>query len=185
MYANHRHYILFVVALLTFIVTTLGYAYVRSRVYEQANNSAALLVQVSQMEEQKKREQDLSSFYSKMTEEQKQISGLVLNRERVVEFIEFIERIGSDTSTELELSNIQTNQIVKTAKIQDNFTTLRARVQVKGNWPNVMRALTLIENAPYGISLNNVRLNEMGSVSASTTRKVWNLDMDIKVLTLD
>ncbi len=199
MYANHRHYILFTLAFVTFIVTALGYAYMRQRVYQQAVRSAELTKQVKLMEDKKKHDMDITKASSKLSEEQDIINSYIVPKDKIVDFIEVVEKIGNETSTKLELSSIATAEIVKGKKIEDNFTTLKARIDVVGTWANVMRAFTLIENLPFSLSVSNIKLNE-GSGSAAlpeaapigtTTKaivkqtKTWSLAFDIKVLILD
>lgn len=182
-------------ACVTFAVTTTGFVYLRHRVYSQAAGSAVLLRDVETTEEKKKRELDVKNVYSMFTDERMRITTFVVSKEKAVTFIEAVEKIGTDTSTEVEISGLSTIEIVKTNKIKDNFTSLRTHLEVKGKWSNVMRAFTLIENMPYSISIDTIYLSEVSdtaqpepvgtSTSPAVSPKIWKLTLDIKILSLD
>jgi Tfp pilus assembly protein PilO len=199
MYANHRHYILFTLALITFIVASLGFGLLHDRVYKQSIQAGELMKEVKSLEDQKSHELEVKNAYSKIKEQRDRLNSFIVSKDKIVDFIEEVEKIGTQTSTDIEFSNPVTKEIVKGKKIEDNFTTMTARIDVEGTWPNMMRALTLIENLPYSLSLNNIRINvekstetaeDPAKLASSTPKtpikaKIWTMVMDVKVLILD
>lgn len=207
MYANHRHYTLFTIALLTFIVTVGGYFYIRYRVYHQAIRSSELTREAKALEDKSKHALDITKTSTKLADEQTLVNSYIVPKDKIVDFLEAVEKIGTNTGTKLELTGINTTEIVKGKKIEDNFTSMKARVDIVGTWPNVMRAFSLIENMPYSLSLSTIRLAEGSNSSdalvaesvqdssststpvvkkvAATKLKLWSLAFDIRVLILD
>ncbi len=197
MHANHRHYILFIVAFVTFVVTALGYAYMREKVYTQAVTAANIIKEVKQLQDEKKHEQEVASAYSQFADDKALISGYVLSPDDVVHFIEAVEKIGVDTSTGIELSGIETQDVVRnsTNAGQLLFPHIKAHAAGRGTWANSMRALSLIEHLPYAVSFDNIHISVDGTGSGSpdlqtgpvgTTTKShannWAISLDVRAL---
>lgn len=182
MYANRRHYILLIFAVAAFAVSVLGYAFLRSRVITQAEQAVKVSKSVAEMEEKKRRELDVASVYAKSAEERRLLASYVVSKDDIVDFIESVEKIGSDTSTSLEMSGIADETELELAgdAVLGHF---KARLEASGTWTNVMRALILVEHMPYNIILNDVRLAENTESASSTKAKTWRLSLDMRVLT--
>lgn len=192
MKVNHRHYILIILAIGAFILSILVYVFVYRTVISQAKKSAELSLKVSQDSERKKHEEDLQSIYDNTSSDREKIKSFLISQDKVVNFIEEIEKIGKDTDTDLSISSINAEDL--SAKAEGETGYLTAIIETKGKWQNVMRAFELIENIPYSTSLNNVRL-EAGKVipsglqapsKSSTKEKItasdWVLSVEIKAL---
>ncbi len=182
MYANHRHYILLVFAVAAFAVAVLGYSFLRSKVFAQVEQTAKVTKNIAVIEEKKRREQDVASAYAKLEEERRLLTSYVVSKDGIVNFIEMIEKIGADTSTGLEISGI-TDEVELELAGETVVGHFKARLEGSGKWANVMRALVLVEHMPYNISLNNIRLSA-STAAGTTTSKVWDLSLDIRVLTV-
>ncbi len=174
MYTNHRHYILIIFAIITLAVSVFGFVFLRDLIYSRAVTSAKIAREVSQIDEQNKHESDITSIYDKSSEQRRLLDSFIVPKEKIVDLIESIEKIGVDTSTDLELSSI-TNQESK----DDKTSQFQAHVDVKGTWTNIMRSLILIEGLPYSVSINNTRLIKSGDSKSSQ----WELSLDLRVLT--
>jgi hypothetical protein len=198
MYANHRHYILLTLAVITFVVTSFGFVYIRQRIYDQTINAQELSKETKRLEDEKSHEAEVKSVYAQIAEQRTVINSYIVPKDKIVHFIESVEAIGATTTSDIQLSNIATKDIVKGKKIEDNFTNMTAHVTAVGTWPNIMRSLTLVENLPYSISLSNLHLDintavdpdavDLTATTSSKTAKkqsLWRLDFDIKVLILD
>ena len=193
MYANHRHYTLFIIACVTLVVVSIGYAFLKYKIYAQAVDVVRLSKEVSDMEDKKKREADVTHAHDKLSEQQKLISSYVVRTTEAVTFIEDIEKVGDVTGVSLEITNINTKPAPKTSNIKNNFTKVEARVEVSGSWANVLRALKLIENMPYSITVSQMNLVTAvagegplkADAAANTPKtKVWKLSIDVNALAL-
>lgn len=193
MYANHRHFILLTLAFITFVVTTLGYAYVRSRIYTQAMNADQLAKENAVMEERNKHELEVTKVYDKLSDENASLTKHLVTQEKVVEFIEALEAMGSIASSTVELTAITPEEIIKTNKIENNYSHLKAHLEAAGQWSNLMRTLTLLENSPYSIVYDNIKLyadaapevvnpNDPNAQKQVRRQNNWRLTMDLKAL---
>jgi hypothetical protein len=197
MYANHRHYTLFVFAIAAFVASSFCFIYMREKIYTQATRAVEITSEVKQLEDQKAHDLEVKNAYAKTAEEQTQINSYIVPKDKIVDFIETVENVGTETSSSVQLSNIVTKEIVKGKKVEDNFTSMTAHVDALGTWPSLMRVLTLVENLPYSESISNMHITtDVGAevpedTHASTTpktapkAKTWNMGFDIKVLILD
>ena len=95
--------------------------------------------------------------------------------------IEMVEKIGEYSNTDLELSTISNDK-----------DSIKAKVNAKGSWAGVMKALILLENLQVSSSISNISLNTSlgldGGVlksgeKKSTNQNIWNLSLDIQALT--
>jgi hypothetical protein len=196
MKANYRHYTLFVLAFLAFVATGLGYSYVRSQIFTQAVKAAELAKQVDVLEQKKKHEYDATTTYSRRPDQPALLTKYLISKEKVVDFIELIENIGTETSTEIDLTGIDSPEITKTAAVEANYSHMKAHIQIDGTWPNVLRAIALLEKIPYSVGYDNVSVSqegegdssELSSKPATTTpatkrpTKKWHVTMDVKSL---
>jgi Tfp pilus assembly protein PilO len=175
MYTNHRHYILLIFAIITLVVTVFGFIFLRKDIYERAGVAAEIVKEVNQIDEKNKREIDIANIYDKSSGQRNLLSSFLVSKEQIVNLIESIEQIGTDTSTNLELSGIVNQEVSKDNKV----STFQSHIEVQGSWSNVMRAFILIENMPYSVSLNNIRLVK----SNASKSQEWTLSLDARVLT--
>lgn len=192
MYANHRHYTLFVISFITFVVTVLGFAYIRNLVYTQSIQASQVTQEIKVIEEKRQHEQEVASAYSKFADEKNLLTSFIVPKDKVVDFIEAVEKIGADTSTKLELSGIDTQDLPKTLSTNplNNFAHLKAHVTAVGTWPNIMRAITLLEHMHYSITFDNIHMDvdnaptptDEASTTPKTKVKNWSLSLDLKVL---
>ncbi len=194
MYTNHRHYILFFFALATLVASVIGYEVLYRTVTSQSARTNKATREIALADERKQREEDTASVYTKTAEERARLGNLIISQEKVVDFIQSVEKIGNDVNVQIELSAI-TREPVST---ETAFGYFKGHIEARGSWANVMRSLMLIENMPYSISLSNFRLTQSsesfstelpvkGSTGSLGTKgsgqKTWSLSLDIRVLT--
>lgn len=184
---NHRHYILLIVAFLVFLVSAASYVLLYRAVVSQARQSSQILAEVTLESNKKLHEQELTATYADTLNDRTRVTSFVVSEEKIVPFIESIEKIGTDSGTDLEISAIGTE---KTSAQDGGFGHIAAHIDVKGSWTNIMRALLLIENMPYSAVINNVRFVASDSVETvqvkkGTPQKIrqWGLSLDIRILT--
>jgi hypothetical protein len=162
---NFKHYILVPIAILSLIASSLSYLYLYNFIVKKAEAYSDTLKKVELEKERKKNEQETVKMYVDTLSDRNRLGSFFVSEDKVIEFIESVEKIGPESSTAIELSSI---------KVEEGH--FRFHSEVKGSWTNVIRALILIENLPYSMSLDNVRI--------FFGEKQWNLSVDIGVLTI-
>ena len=174
---NHRHYILIIFAIISIIVSIFCYFFLYRQTTTQANNYLDSIKQVESEKNTVNYEQKLIDTFNKYEQDRLKIESYVVKEDKLVDFIERIEKIGSDSKTDLQLSSITS---------VDN--KIKARVNTTGGWQGVMTALQMIENIPLSVSISNVRLDTSGDIegivnSKTTKIREWRLSIDIETLT--
>lgn len=159
------HYILVCAALLTSVVAGLGYYMLYQQAVLQAKSSSQAMQAVGLEAERKQQEAQLLKLYTDTELDRAKLASSFVQEDKIVDFIEEVESIGSFTGTTLELSAL--------AKEEGKIS---AHIDIKGSWAGVMRALSMVENLPYGVSVKDIRLN--------SGEKAWNLTLDFSVLSL-
>ncbi len=184
---NHRHYILLIVAFIVFLISAASYLLLYREVVSQARQSSQILAEVTLESNKKLHERELTATYADTLSDRTRVTSFVVSEDKIVPFIESIEKIGTDSGTDLEISAIGTE---KSTTQDAGFGHIAAHIDVKGSWTNVMRALLLIENMPYSAVINNVRLVASDAIQTvevkkGTSQKIrqWGLSLDIRILT--
>lgn len=173
MYTNRRHYTLLIVAFAAIALTAVCYAVLYRAIESQSIFAQETLKALAAEDQKKQQAGDSASIYVKTADERARLDAAVLSQEKAVGFITAVEKIGTDTGTQLELSAISDEPIAG----EGNLGYFKGHISAKGSWADVMRALSLIENMPYGISFDNVHV-----VAAA---KTWELALDIRALTVE
>lgn len=193
MYTNHRHYILLIFALGAITLTIFGYSFLHRLILAQARDSAQILREVNLIDEKKQRDQDVTSIYTKSAEDRLKLNSYLVPQDKIVNLIEEVEDFGITTNTELELSAITNEDAGVVGGVP--FGHFKAHVDGQGTWANILRALILLENMPYSVTLNNIRIISgaesssanlpiKGAVQKAPAVREWRLTLDLQVLTL-
>lgn len=161
---NSKHYILVLLAVASVVLTGFGYLFVHSMVVSQAENYSKALQEVESEKGRVDREQGLAKTHADTVAQRARLPGFIISEDKLVDFIESVESAASASGSEITLTSITTEE-----------SHLKGNVEVKGSWQSVMRALILIENLPYSISLDKMRL--------AFAEKKWDLTFEIKALT--
>jgi len=181
---NHRHYILVIFAIATFAISLSGYIFLYKKVKAQAQHSSEARVEVLLGNQKKLQERELTTLYADTQEDRSRVDKYVVSEDKIVNFIETIEKIGSDSLADVEMSSINVEKA--NSKDKKNNGYINAHLNVRGSWSSVMRALILIENLPYNVDIGHINLVYSGASDIDKNNaKVneWTLSLDIKVLT--
>lgn len=173
---NSRHYALILFALCSIVASSLGYVLIYRQTVVQAEHSAAAALEVANESVKKQHEQELVGVHKATTEERAKLASFFVPEDAAVDFIERIEKVGTDSQTELELSSIV-----------NEGDKIKAKIDVQGTWSSVMNALMLLENMSLGISLNNIRLDTSGDLASQDKKPAkghaWHLTLNVEALT--
>ena len=169
MKANHKHYILLVLSILAFASAIAGYWALYYTVTYHGRESSEVLSKQVLVDEKRQYTQQVESIYEKTASDRALISSHSVTADKVVDFIEIIEQIGTTTSSATVISAIDINE---------GF--LKAHMEMKGSWSDIMKALVLVENIPYSIALNNIRLIKSAESAENLGAGSWVLSADIK-----
>jgi hypothetical protein len=176
MYTNHRHYILTIFAVLAVGVSIFGYITMWNVINEQAGEYSRMSAETLAENEQKKHQQDLASVYTQSTETRNSIKTFIVSQEKIVEFLDIVEKIGIDSGAPIDVSGINTGEF--TLDSSNAIGHFSVHITSSGSWSGIMKVLMLIEYMPYSVSLNNIHISKGGDKNSK-----WDLALDLRILT--
>ncbi len=168
---NLRHYILIISAILCILASSGAYYFVYKQAIGQADKYVKVNKELENEDSKKQTEQDLVKTYESTKVSRAQLLSFFVKEDKVVSFIEMVEKVGDQSKTKLELSSINNdNGIIKT------------NISVKGSWNNVITALMIIENLPLSLNIKNVRLSTSSGLDKKSSG--WELQLSIEALSI-
>ena len=176
---NHRHITLFIISIVTIAVTVFGYIFIYKQTIRQADHYVTSNSELVAENKRKQNEQELIKVYNSTKDTRLTLTKLFVREDKIVDFIEMIEKVSTDSGSNTELVSI-TNSDGK----------VKAKINSKGTWSHVMKSLVLIENLPISMSLSNVTLNTVSSVENAEDKKGikkaqnWELSLDVEAVTI-
>ncbi len=176
---NSKHITLLLFGIISIVAAGFGYWYLHLAVITQAETYSLALKDAETYNENKKNEQNLQKIYNQSIADRAKISSYVVSEDKIIDFIESIENIGKITNTTVSLSAIDSKAMDELAKGASGH--IKAKVTVTGSWTGVMTALSLLENLPFSLSLENSRVFKDSELGKNAS---WNLLTDINVLSI-
>jgi hypothetical protein len=173
---KHHHIFLLIMALSVTILVTGIYIYMHYVVSVSIQRAATARDIVALERANSDREEDVKALHGRTVADRRTLSKFLIPEDRIVEFIESIEALGPQTGSKVTLN------ISATApdKEKGTYGQARATVEAVGSWTSVMRALSLVENLPYGVAVYGVRLDS--SVDGTKTRS-WRAGFVVDAIT--
>ncbi len=188
MKAKSKHYFLLIIGLALVVATGFGYWYVYKIVISQAEKWSQLSQEIKNNEQYNKQEAKLLNISSSTLDRREKLFSYFVSDDKILDFIKSIESIADYTSTQVVLSAITAEDLSDKEAGSTGHITIHA--EVKGGWVNVNKALVLIENLPYSLSIKSIRLNTATINEVATDKKkatsvnAWSLSLDISALTM-
>ncbi len=186
---NFRHFILSIFALAALAGSVLGYTVLYKSAISEAQKSSLAFREVAIENEKKLYEAELSTLYNESKIDRERAHRIIVSQTKIVGFIKDIENIGTLTSTDLTLTSIDAPDL--SGKEDDFVSATEGTIQVVGSWTNVMRALILIENMPYSLTLSNIKLTtsvvsgdtpKCATATKCTGSHQWSMILNFNVL---
>lgn len=165
MRTNSKHYLMLLIGFCSVVVTALGYWYVYDSVIVNGQKKAALIREIEIDMDNKKNEKFLTDVSKATEEDRARISEYFITEDKVLEFITSIENIEKVSSTTVVLSSISNDT---------SNNHIKVNIDIKGEWLNIKKALSLIENLPYSINIDNINL--------SFNNDRWNMIIGVRAL---
>ncbi len=160
---TYHHYSALVIAFAVLAMSVAGYAFIYYSVNQQSASTAKAEIAVATEQATAVRQKSIVDSLRITAEDRSTINSFLLTTDGTVPFIEKVEGIGS-----------QSGATVSLVSISADATTVRAHVNIQGTWGSVMRAMHIVENLPYSISMDGVRITIQGVGT-------WNEDFDIAI----
>jgi len=176
-----QHYILLALSVLTLFLSCTAYSFMYNDAIKKAEAESAVKAQVVAATNEATEAKDMETVYESSESERELLPAFLVSTSNAVPFIDAVESIGPATGSTLSISSLSSG-----VDSVSSHSAVTATITVIGSWPNVMRAIAMIENMPYAISVQSLHLDAVtGSVkSGSTVKPVsrWTAALSISVL---
>jgi hypothetical protein len=179
MKTNHISLLILAITVTIFVASIYGYLYYKITISGQKISEAQYVIESAKLA--KEREKSFLDRYTSTASKWASLQDFFVHSDKVVDFIEVIESLSSQSKSTVTISSIDADNLDNAAVGKEGL--IRVKINAKGSWVSVMRALSLVEVLPYKMSINNVRLNVINNDSGNTkdAQKTWELNFDLQV----
>ena len=188
MKVNSKHFTLLISAVILLILTSFAYWYIYKATISNVQESITIEQELNNSEQNISQEAKLLELSSSTSKRRAIVSSYFVTEDKILDFIKSIENVATDSDADVTLSSVSFDNL--SDKGVGIVGRARVHVAVHGDWTSVNKALSLIENLPYSISISSITLNS-GAVESVSTDKVvvskknlWSLSMDVTALTI-
>ena len=158
---NKKSIIMLIVSIFTFLVM-IGVFILFMRIIKNKNihTSAVLSTLESKMIE-KENFNVLESKVKEIKVTNEKINSYFLNKDQADLFVIYLENLGLSFHTQVAVKSIEVSTV--------NKDTMMLKIEINGSFDNILKTVSLLENAPYNIFINSAYLNkEIISASVNT-----------------
>lgn len=161
------------------------------------NKDQHISVVLATLQERLTEKENATIFAEKVVEIkslQDSIDSRFVNPNKIDTFVDYLEEIGSNLGSEVAVESIE--MPAKTKNI------ILIKISIRGDFPEVMRTITFLENIPYQVNITQVYLNKdikqivQENVDENTTNKetkpvrtveipTWQADVSFNILSLN
>ena len=167
--AFSRHSILVLFAIASLAASASAYYFIDRAAVGRAVSAADASAAAQDAARLSRAAADTQKEYDQTAASRALLPSLVVSKGSVVSFIKAIEAVGRDSGASVSISSISS------ASASDGAQPLiKGTVAVAGSWSQAMRAVRMVEDLPYALSVTGLRL--------AASDKAWTASMDIAVL---
>jgi hypothetical protein len=149
---NNKPILMLIISILSFLVTLAVFVlFIRIIINKNVHTSAVLGTLKSRMIDK----ENFSALEDKIKDVEvthSKIDSYFILKNKADLFVDYIESLGKSSGTELTVTNIESQK--------ENKDLILFKVSVIGNFNDVMKTISILENAPYSISINSVYINK-------------------------
>ncbi|KPJ56062.1 hypothetical protein AMJ49_05815 [Parcubacteria bacterium DG_74_2] len=110
---------------------------------------------IAELQTRKENFNKLKNFYKNYQKDLEKIDNLLVDSEKPIEFIEFLEESAENSSLSI---NVSTSALLKPETEKWNFSNYQ--LSLEGSFPNVLKFLEKLETAPYLIEISNLNIQK-------------------------
>lgn len=179
---NHLPLLILAIAVTVFVASIYGYLYYKINLSEQKISEYQYVIESAKLA--KEREKSFLDRYTSTASKWSSLQNFFVHSDKVVNFIEVIESLSDQSKSTVTISSIDADNLDNAPAGKEG--SIKLKINAKGSWISVMRALSLTEVLPYKVSINNVRLNVTNEDLKAVTgqnkdQKIWDLNFDLQV----
>jgi hypothetical protein len=166
MRSNYKNFVLLLIGIASVILACAGYWFVYNSVVDNSRQNSLVMQEIDKDLESKKNEDNLLEIGKATELDRQRLSTFIISEDKILDLITSIEDVGNFSSTEIVISSILKDETGKYINI---------KVDVNGAWMNINKALVLIENLPYSLTIDYVQI--------ALAEGKWKMNINVKALT--
>lgn len=170
---------IFVILMILNLLAIIAIGLVVTLIYKNYNSSLSFRQQ--SMDELAK-VSDLTSLkqiVSDTADERKYIESLFVDKEQVIDFLNFIESLGKQSGADVKVISVDEGSVEDPV----NYTTIR--FEAVGNWDQVFKTVSLVDHISAAFSVLDLQLNKNHVVdNGKDSILLWSATINAKVLKL-
>lgn len=132
-------------------------------------NVSARLIQIESAADTEESLRSIKNLMNDTKKEREQIAGFFVQPNGTVDFIETVESLGRIAGIKLETESVGVEALKN--KTVSSTELFRLSLRTEGSWGDTIRLLSLLENIPYKISFESVKLEKISVGSDSDREK--------------
>jgi len=163
---NHTT-LIFIISILTIILFVALLGFFLKVIKNKNQHTAVIWVTLQDKISEKENVLKFNEKIVETEEIQKKINSLFVDPDKIDEFVNYLEKVGEDTNSEVSVIDVK-----------DNKKILSFILSIRGNFDNVVKSITLLENIPYQTDIVSFTLNEeveQGTVQADVVFNILSL----------
>jgi hypothetical protein len=170
---HSAHYAALAVSSVIFVASICAYLFIYYQVGVQSDQTVAAYQNIATARQAQSQSDSLVSGLSYTQTELATLQSFFVSNAQTVGFITRIENIGNRSGSTVSIVSISEDDL--SSSPAGATGNIHAHLQIQGSWSSAMQAFHLIENMPYGESIDNVRVVPISD-------KKWSIEFDLTTL---
>jgi len=180
---NKRTTIFLIFSVLVTLIVVAAFAFFL-RVIKNKNEHASVVIATL---EDKMRQKENTELFAEKFEEIKSLENDIMSHfvdpNKIDEFVSYLEDLGEITGASISVEGIDVPE--------DNKGMIDFKLSIEGSFQAVSRTITLLENIPYQVNVNQVYLNKDieqikdGNEIKISSTSTWQADVSFSILSLN
>ncbi|MDR3557995.1 MAG: hypothetical protein P4L61_00535 [Candidatus Pacebacteria bacterium] len=171
-----QHYILLFLSIMALLVAGSAYAFMYKDTIRKAQEESMVQQEALAASKQTTESKDRQTTFETSAASRALLPSFLVSTEDAVPFIDSVEAVGPATGSVVSISSLSSGTDSGTS-----YQAVTATVSASGKWTNVMRAVEMIENMPYAISVKTLNL-DASSAATQKSATNWTATIAISVL---
>ena len=167
---SSHHYIALVIAFIILVVSIVGWFFINEYVRDETAKTAATFVIVGKDQTAVDLEESAASTLSSTALARALLQTYLIPDSSTVSFIEEIEGVAKQSAASVSIASISADDL--TSAPVGTIGHIQAHISVNGSWSEAMRALHIIEDMPYSLTIDNVSAHALGG-------GVWDVEFNM------
>jgi|GEM_PF-2445860 hypothetical protein len=173
-----QHYLLLTLSVLAIFAASSAYAFMYIDTVKEAQDESIVKAEAAAAAEQSLQAKNMETTYDNTVADRELLPSFLISANDAVPFIDAVEAIGPATDAKISISSLSSG-----TGGNSSVPVVTADISVVGSWGNVMRAIQMVENMPYAISVGSINLDVLsGGNSSAKSASRWTAVIDISVL---